>query len=253
MPMNSTLRRLRRNNTYCVYRILCDIDFSVDRYTLLTVLSIFQHNLMLRLLLIILITGLTACSYTTENTTPNEKMNAPITTKQVGNLEKQNPVEDIKVPNKPCSQYDKDEPYTGPFCFAESIGTYIGTINVEGYATVMNQQGTSCIQECASQLGEAMNTCMENCPYDVPYVFFNLIDNNSKLLTDFLVQQKGNAYVKPNAIGLGCISSNSQLTDIVEQSSVDNPIMLTLSRPYAPQGRGASECYSHFQVLSVGA
>lgn len=132
---------------------------------------------------------------------------------------------------------------------------FFGTLRLTGYLDIVQRCGFF-VEEC----NETFN-----------YVFFVFTETNNELINDFLDQNKGNSFVKDNAIGLGCyqedknriystndgddkvfenIISNKDLENLL-LSNESNLIKLQLTKPIYTSGRGAPDCYSHFRQFKT--
>lgn len=108
--------------------------------------------------------------------------------------------------------------------------------------------------------------CEENCPL-YSYAFF-VFDKNIEL-QHFIEQNEGNAFVKKNAIGIGCVNeegvyyhNNSDIgikdevlpldtSNKILQSNTKNKIDLSFRREIVSAGKGAPNCYSHFRDFEI--
>ena len=134
---------------------------------------------------------------------------------------------------------------------------YRGVLVVKGYAVVdqKKDEGPDPDYGCAKT---------GNCP-SYQYVYFHITDDITEALSSFLQKNHGNAFLKDDAIGLGCLSKgtisasspdgtsavNESMTKVLLQSTKKNPVALTLVRTVEPIGGGAPHCWSHFTFVSV--
>ena len=134
-----------------------------------------------------------------------------------------------------------------------SLTTESGKVRVKGYAT---------IDKIEDETGDSRD-----------YVFFHILDTSSQNFIEYIKKYQGNAFVRDNAIGLGCFNSNNiiyenhsdQLGNIaitlsyaytkkIIDSSINNPIILNLERfplNYSKASGNISLCYSHITHISV--
>lgn len=137
----------------------------------------------------------------------------------------------------------------------QQTGSYSGDIYVRGYADVQRVQEPFCQDDCET--------------FD--YVFFHILASGNATLDDFFTLNEGNAYVQPNAVGLGCRLENGtiQYTNLsvayqmreftlsypesqaILQSSKNKPIELQLIKLPMEGGTEAPACYSHFTLIKV--
>ena len=108
--------------------------------------------------------------------------------------------------------------------------------------------------------------CEENCPV-YTYVFF--IFEQNKELQNFVQKNLENAFVKKNAIGIGCVNDEGvyyyndsdigtkeetlpiNISNRLLQSSKENKIDVQFRREINSSGKGAPSCYSHFRDFSI--
>ncbi len=150
------------------------------------------------------------------------------------------------------SAFSASNGYNGPFKYTSEEG-HIGTITVQGYAFIQEQKEDP-----------DYDLCGENCG-SYEYVFFRLTDPLTEPLSSFVKGNRGNSFMKENAIGLGCLSDgvisasspdfpseiSREMTERLLQATENDPITLTLVRTVEPLGMGAPRCYAHFRFVSV--
>jgi hypothetical protein len=101
------------------------------------------------------------------------------------------------------------------------------------------------------------------------YAFFKILETETPDLLKFIENNKGNSFVRTQAVGLGCVengklsSVNSGdkggFSNLIEgtnfvkllKSSSSSPIILQLTKPIFLGGSGAPACYSHFRNFKI--
>ncbi|MEA2020110.1 MAG: hypothetical protein U9M98_00050 [Patescibacteria group bacterium] len=136
-----------------------------------------------------------------------------------------------------------------------SFYTFEGELTVRGYLETEHRA-------CAFQN-------IEECSVD--YAFFVTTKTNHPAFFDWLEEMKGNAFVKENAIGLGCYqkdqeriysvnsSDEGDIENIIQgqelnkllDSSSNNQVILRMDRLKLFGGTEAPTCYSHFRNFEV--
>jgi hypothetical protein len=130
-------------------------------------------------------------------------------------------------------------------------GEYAGMIRLTGYAVVERRFAAFCQKDCPS----------------VDYVFLKILDGLTPAFEDYLREQKGNAFVMDDGIGLGCRENDQLRIDdengrvrapvtpaisaMALRSAKDELVTLTLVRNWMTPGGGASDCYAHLEVVSA--
>ena len=137
------------------------------------------------------------------------------------------------------------------FTYNTETYNYEGAKSLTGYASVVQVEEAWCEENCAT--------------YD--YVFFNFgeEDKSHETFARFLSDNEGNAFVKENAVGLGCLDegvlysatwdsrsvTHQLIADKIMASNEDNPITIYLRRVVPETESDAPTCYAHF--LALGA
>lgn len=115
---------------------------------------------------------------------------------------------------------------------------------------------------------EAEPFCEKNCK-KYSYVFFQVLNTDSQVLSDFLRENKGNNFIDTNQLGIGCVQdeiityfndSNKLgmkeysvpvgLSKKILDSNKEKPVTIKLERLLFTGGSGAPACYSHFTYVS---
>jgi len=129
-----------------------------------------------------------------------------------------------------------------------------GTLMARGYVTTQ-------------KVPEAF--CDDNCP-EFTYASFVISETKNPNILNYLKAQSGNAFVKDNAIGMGCIvdnvirySNNADTTGQKEYTlskdeslrilaaTAESPITLEITKLKQDSGSGAPTCYSHFTTFKI--
>lgn len=111
--------------------------------------------------------------------------------------------------------------------------------------------------------------CEENCR-EFDYAFFEIDETGNESLADFLSLNAGNAYVRPSAVGLGCVeegiihysnqSDERQMANVsldaaasqaILASSIASPVTLRLNKLPLSGGTEAPVCYTHFTTIEL--
>lgn len=137
---------------------------------------------------------------------------------------------------------------------AEGEGAFSGDLTVRGYADTVTVDEPFCTENCRK----------------FTYVFFEIDETGNEGLLDFLPVNEGNAYVRPSAIGLGCVeddvihysnqSDRNQMAEFrldptlsqaILESSAANPVTLHLTKLPLSGGTEAPACYAHFTTVEL--
>jgi hypothetical protein len=118
-------------------------------------------------------------------------------------------------------------------------GDFTGTITLKGYPLR---------EERCSKGGYG-----DVCAAWATYVFFKITDGMTPPLGEYMEQNKGNAFMKSDAIGLGCEQSDGlrEILPILDSGNPASPVTIVLNRHFETPGMGAHACYSHFEIDSV--
>ncbi|MBT4917244.1 hypothetical protein HN709_03345 [Candidatus Peregrinibacteria bacterium] len=147
-----------------------------------------------------------------------------------------------------------DEAPLNSFKYDEEKYVHHGTLTIEGYATLEEQQESFCEEDCSTYT----------------YIFFNILNTDNEAIDNYVKEGKGNSFIGDNSIGLGCVEDNSiwhiSSSDIspnkeyetsqevsykILNSSIENPITIEVTRPLFTGGAGAPDCYSHFTQFNI--
>ncbi len=131
-----------------------------------------------------------------------------------------------------------EQSYIGPFHKTEN-GDFVGTLTLQGYP----------IREKVCDEGGYGDPCTKW----TTYVFFRITDGIIPPLREFIEQNKGNSFMRSDAVGLGCERSKEIKTilPMLDSSSPSSPATIVLNRPFEVSGGGVDSCYSHFVIVRV--
>lgn len=141
----------------------------------------------------------------------------------------------------------------GSFGAAGESG-FSGDLYVRGHAEIVTVDEPFCEEDCR----------------EFEYAFFEIDETGNEALEDFLSLNEGNAYVRPSAVGLGCVedgivhynnqSDGRQMVEIsldaaasqaILASSIPSPVTLHLTKLPLSGGTEAPVCYSHFTTIRL--
>lgn len=136
---------------------------------------------------------------------------------------------------------------------SDGQGNFYGALVVTGYPVLIS---------------ELEPFCEENCE-KFSYVFFQVLNTDSKVLSDFLGGNEGNSFVGAKQLGIGCVKSkiityfndsdklgmkeykvSTELSKKILDSSKEKPVTIKLERLLFTGGSGAPACYSHFTYIN---
>jgi len=149
-----------------------------------------------------------------------------------------------KIDNEDISTFQKSGEYE-----------FFGTLTITGYLDIK------------TKVCDSGNMCSET----VEYASLIITETNNDLIYDFIELSKGNSFIAPNGVGLGCYQEdqsriystnfgyNGSVDNIISgndlekllSSAENNLVKIQITKPTPPPGSGAPDCYSHFRDIKV--